>query len=245
MSEPKYKAIENDLRAAIENGTYKEGDLIPKEMELVAQYAVSRPTVRQAIANLVNDGLLQKKQHVGTVVRANKIGQEFTHVIESYDKEMRAKGLTTSTQVLAYQDEPATAEVAEKLGLHEGDQVYKLIRLRFAGEQPIVLVTSYLPYAVLPGFGSIDFNHTSLYNELNKAGKPVTHVQRKLEVVSGDETTSALLNVPTGAPLFYFRTQGSCPDGEIVEYSQAKYRGDSNYFIFDLDKSANDNELRL
>ena len=111
MSEPKYKAIENDLRAAIENGTYKEGDLIPKEMELVAQYAVSRPTVRQAIANLVNDGLLQKKRHVGTVVRANKIGQEFTHVIESYDKEMRAKGLTTSTQVLAYQDEPATAEV--------------------------------------------------------------------------------------------------------------------------------------
>lgn len=245
MAEPKYKIIADSLRTQIQDGTYSEGDLIPKEMELAAQYQVSRPTVRQAVAQLVNEGLLEKKRHLGTSVRQTKIPQEFTHVIESYDQEMHAKGLATSTQVISFTTEQAAGDVASHLELEPGEPVYKLVRLRYAGKEPVVLVTTYLPSHELSGFEQIDFTTSSLYSELNDFGYPVTHVHRKLEVIAADETISALLSVSTGSPLFYFQTEGSTPDGKMVEYSRAKYRGDLNYFVFDLDKNANDNELRL
>ncbi|WP_155286872.1 GntR family transcriptional regulator [Lacticaseibacillus zhaodongensis] len=236
MSKPKYQLIEDELRSKIQDGVYPENALIPKELELAAAYHVSRPTVRQAIQELVNEGLLEKKRHYGTIVRNRKIAQEFTHVIESYNQEMQAKGLATQTKVLAFTTEPATQEVADALQLALGAKVYKLTRLRFAGKDPIVLVTTYIPAQPLPELAQIDFTVSSLYDELEQSGYPVTHVHRKLETLAADETTSALLEVATGAPLFYFQTLGSTSKKQIVEFSQARYRGDFNYFVLDMDK---------
>ncbi|KRK39430.1 GntR family transcriptional regulator [Loigolactobacillus bifermentans] len=237
MSEPKYKKIARDLLAKIQNGTYPEGSLIPKEMALIDQFGVSRPTVRQAIQQLVDQGYLEKKRKRGTMVKRTKIAQEFTHVIQSYNQEMSAKGLTTQTKVLLFQQEPATAEVQAALGLAETAPVYKLLRLRFANNQPVVLVTSYLPVAPLATLAQIDFTQRSLYAELASRKLAITNVRRKLEVLAADETTAALLNVPEQAPLFYFHTQGHTADGTTLEYSIAKYRGDLNYFVFDIDQN--------
>lgn len=237
MTKPKYQVIEADLRRRIRTGVYPEDALIPKELELAAEYGVSRPTVRQAIQNLVNAGLLEKKRHYGTIVRKRKIPQEFTHVIESYNQEMRAKGLQPQTKVLSFTTEAATPRVAEQLQLAAGAKVYKLTRLRFAASNPIVLVTTYLPEALLPELATVDFATKSLYPELDRLGYGVTHVHRKLEVLAADETVGALLQVATGAPLFYFQTQGSTRQGRTVEYSTARYRGDLNYFELDMDRS--------
>ncbi|MFT9098595.1 GntR family transcriptional regulator [Liquorilactobacillus sp.] len=244
MAVPKYKFIEDDIKKKIISGIYPKGSIIPKEMILVSQYNVSRPTIRQAIQNLVNEGLLEKKRHRGTMVRQNKISQEFTHVIESYDSEMQSKGLTAKTQVIVFRNENPTPEVAEKLGLDADSLVYKLVRLRFAGTEPVVLVTTFLPYELLNNFDKIDFTKHSLYDELAKCGYPITHVRRKLEVIAAGETTSTLLNVKIAEPLFYFHTIGDT-NGQKIEYSIAKYRGDINYFMFDIDKSDTTRDLRI
>jgi len=234
MNIPLHKKIRMDLLEKIQNGEYVENQLIPTEMELAEQYKVSRPTVRQAVQALVNEGYLEKRKKRGTIVKKNKIQQEFTHVIESFDSEMSRKGIIPKTKVLNFQQVAASEEVAENLELEQGDLVYKLTRLRYAEEKPVVLVTSYIPYELFPKFQKVDFTKEKMYQVFEEMGYPIKTVTRKLEVIKADDTISDLLDVEEGDPMFYFHTQGFSLERLPVEYSISKYRGDINYFVFEL-----------
>lgn len=227
---PKHTVIENDLLSKIKDGTYKPNTLIPKETELMEIYGVSRPTVRQAIQALVNKGLLAKRKKRGTLVKQNKIAQEFTHTIESYDDDVKNKGLKPKTHVILLQRELPNPEVCEHLEINKNDYVYKLVRLRYANDQPVVLVTSYIPYKVFPDLDKFDFNQVSLYDTLDSHNCPILQVSRKLEVLAADETTADLLNIDENDPIFYFHTTGTTSGNVPAEYSIAKYRGDINSF---------------
>lgn len=227
---PKHTLIENDILSKIKNGTYKPNTLIPKEIELMEIYGVSRPTVRQAIQSLVNKGLLAKRKKRGTIVCQSKISQEFTHIIESYNDEVTNKGLTPKTHVILLQKELPSQEVCDNLQITKDEFVYKLVRLRYADEQPIVLVTSYIPYKIFPKLNEFNFEDVSLYSALDDNNYPILQVRRKLEVLSADETTSDLLNIDENDPIFYFHTVGLTKNNVPAEYSIAKYRGDINSF---------------
>jgi len=231
---PLHKKIEQDLLKKIKNGTYEEGQIIPTEMELSKAYGVSRPTVRQAVQTLVNEGYLEKRKKRGTIVKRPKIQQEFTRVVESYDSEMKRKGIIPKTKVLVFKKDFASEEVAENLNIKEGDAVYKMMRLRYAGENPTVLVTSFIPEYLFPHLSEIDFSQHLLYQTFKEMNHPIQSVIRKLDVISADETTSDLLDVEEGSPLFYFHTTGFTYDKVPIEYSISKYRGDLNSFVFEI-----------
>lgn len=232
-----HQQISQDLLLKIQSGTYPESSIIPKEVELAELYRVSRPTIRQAIQKLVNDGYLERKKRRGTIVKRKKIDQEFTHVIESYDSEMSRKGLHPKTKVLTFKEDTASEEIAENLQIKENDVIYKLVRLRYAENSPIVLVTTYLPKDNLPEFLNIDFTVETLYSSLTRLNLPVTIIRRKLDVIKADETTSDLLDIEDGDPIFYFHSIGYTHNKVPIEYSISKYRGDVNSFIFEINRS--------
>ena len=234
MKIPLHKKIEQDIRKRIKSGEYVENETIPTEMELSDAYGVSRPTIRQAIQSLANEGYLEKRKRRGTIVKKPKIQQEFTRYIESFDSEVYRKGMFPKTKVLTFAKTSATKEVAENLNLNAGDPVYKLTRLRFAEDKPVVFVTSFIPYHILPDLNQIDFSKHSLYATFKEMNHPIHSASRKLEITTADETISCLLDIEENDPIFYFHTQGFTENRLPIEYSIAKYRGDINYFVFEI-----------
>ena len=234
MKYPLHKKIEKDLLEKIKSGEYPLNEIIPTEMELSETYNVSRPTIRQAIQSLVNAGYLEKRRKRGTIVKKPKIEQEFARSIESFDSEIYRKGMFPKTKVLSFTKTNATHAIAKNLELNVGDQVYKLVRLRFAEDQPVVFVTSFIPYDLVPHLDGVDFSQHSLYKTFEQMGHPVCSVRRKLEISNADETLSYLLDISENDPLFLFHTQGFTEKKTPIEYSIAKYRGDINHFIFEV-----------
>lgn len=232
---PMHEQIRKDLLKKIQSGEYPQHSLLPREVELIDIYGVSRPTVRQAIQSLVADGYLERKKRKGTIVRQSKIENEFVKAIESYDIEMSRKGLDLVTKVLTFKVEGASSEIASLLNVAEGTEVYRLIRLRYVEHKPNVLETTYLIKSLLPDdFLNYDFNTKALYSALKEVGMPVCEVKRKMEVLKADATISDLFGIDEGEPIFFFKTLGLNRNGVCFEYSTSKYRGDLNSFSFEI-----------
>lgn len=231
-----YDQIKDDLLSKIKDGTYPEGQTIPSELELAEIYGVSRPTIRQALQILVSDGYLEKRRRRGTVVTKPKVSQSFTMSISSFEDAMRLAGHLPKTKVLVFKRERANAEVEKRLELTRGQDVFKLVRLRYADDLPNVFVESYIPCALYPGLDSFDFNESSLYAAMDACGNPVMTARRRLEVIKADGAAAALLDVEAGDPLLLFHTVARDASGTAVEYSVATYRGESNSFELNVSR---------
>lgn len=231
-----YDQIKDDLLSKIKDGTYPEGQTIPSELELAEMYGVSRPTIRQALHILVSDGYLEKRRRRGTVVTKPKVSQSFTMSISSFEDAMRLTGRLPKTKVLVFKRERANAEVEKRLELTRGQDVFKLVRLRYADDLPNVFVESYIPCTLYPGLDSFDFNESSLYAAMDTCGNPVMTARRRLEVIKADGAAAALLDVEAGDPLLLFHTVARDANGTAVEYSVATYRGESNSFELNVSR---------
>lgn len=231
-----YDQIKDDLLSKIKDGTYPEGQTIPSELELAEMYGVSRPTIRQALQILVSDGYLEKRRRRGTVVTKPKVSQSFTMSISSFEDAMRLAGRLPKTKVLVFKRERANAEVEKHLELTRDQDVFKLVRLRYADDLPNVFVESYIPCTLYPGLDSFDFNESSLYAAMDTCGNPVMTARRRLEVIKADGAAAALLDVEAGDPLLLFHTVARDANGTAVEYSVATYRGESNSFELNVSR---------
>lgn len=227
----KYIDVKNDILKKIQAGEYKEGHLIPSEIELAKNYGVSRPTIRQAIGLLVEDNLLERKKRRGTIVSLRKVEQAFTQAINSFDSQIHAKGCTSKTHVISFQKEVANKEVKNILN---SETVYKLVRLRYIDDLPNVYVTTYISCNIFPNLEKYDFAQTSFYSICELYGHKVTTVERELEITTSDATLSDLLQIEPESPLFYFKSKGFDQNGIPVEYSISKYRSDTSKFVFTL-----------
>lgn len=211
------------------------GDPIPTEKELCERYQVSRTTVRQALQDLVIEGRLNRMKGKGTFIAEPKINQDFLIELESFQIEMEKKGLEPSTRVLQFHRMHAGARTAVNLEIQENQDIYFLQRLRFADDEPIVLVNTCLPAALFPNLDRHDLAEESLYGIVHDAyGMEVYKARRSLEATAADENAALHLGLKRGAPVQYIETVTHLADETPFEYSNAWYRGDRNKFAFEL-----------
>lgn len=165
---PLYQQLKNILKSWITQEVLHPGDQIPSESELCEKYGVSRITVRQAMSALVQEGLLYRRPGKGTFVTSPKLRRRLPRLY-SFSEDMRELGLEPSSKTLEQKVIEADMETIELLKLPDGDQkVTKLVRIRMANGEPILIETTFIPHYLCPDLVEEDLERNSLYEILRK-----------------------------------------------------------------------------
>lgn len=200
----------------------KPGEAIPSERELVRELGVSRVTVRQAIADLVDAGRLEKAQGRGTYVTGPRIESQL-HLM-SFSREMRARGLEPQTRVVDAGEVAADEDVAQRLRLDEGALVVRVERLRLADGTPMAYEVGLYPSAVFPGLLDLELN--SLYDIFAaRYGIAVTTGEQEIRAESADAVHSAALGIARRAPLLV-QERVTYAGALAIEFATSHYRAD-------------------
>ncbi len=230
---PLYYQLKQHLREYISKRNV--GDPIPTENELCAHFDISRPTVRQAIAELVTEGYLVRSKGKGTFVTKPKVQRDFRLALSSFNQEMREKGVNPSTQVLDLFKTSADDAVAEKLNIQTGEDVFFLRRLRSADLQPLMVVNSFLPCKLVPGFDTCDFTREALHVLLSEAYNfNLTLMRRSIEAVAAPKEVATLLKIKQGSPVQRTETIVYTDQNIPIEFTLGWYRGDHSRFTIEL-----------
>lgn len=239
---PYHYQLTEIIRKLISQNQWRQGDKLPSEREFCETFDISRITVRKALDSLASEGLIQTTKGVGTFVSEQKYLEKWTSFPVGFTDSLANQGYRIETQVLTLETIPTTDEISKELGLSSGDLILHLHRLRFIAQEPILIVTSYLPQRLVSDLEKNDFTHKSLYQVLRENyGLVIDKVRRGIEAVAATKEEATLLHVETGSPLLQIESTSYTTDGKPVEYFIAKRRGDRTRFEFELSKPSNFN----
>lgn len=223
----------------------KHGDPIPTENALCDQFGVSRPTVRQAVSELVAEGYLIKIQGRGTFVSKQKLQRDFRLAFETFEKEILSRGRKPETRILELTAMPAGEDLSDELNIGVNDEVYLLRRLRFTDGVPLMTVDNYLPADLVPGFTENEDRLKALHHTLeNHYGFRLDRALRSIEAIRAPKRVADLLEIEEGDPVQFIRTRVYLSNGRTIHYSEGWYRGDQSSFTIELHRNPPDSEMR-
>ncbi|MEX1307962.1 MAG: GntR family transcriptional regulator [Eubacteriales bacterium] len=227
MSENKFASLEKKILARIKNGTYPPGRPIPSERILAESEGMSRMTVRQAISDLVQQGVLFRQQGRGTFVSANKFTE---NNLMSFSKAIANKGKTPSTQVLMFSLANAS-DFAETEPLLGDQKIYLAKRLRLADDIPVAVETVYIPFVHSPNLKK-EMLKGSLHDLMREKYdlEPKT-CELSVSATLCTETDQRVLRVTKNTPVLNIRSKYFSTSGELIYIEKAAYRGDMYEYI--------------
>lgn len=224
---PLYHQLKAVLKEDIENGLYGPGDLLPSEPQLAAIYKVSRITAKQAVVDLVREGLLYRIQGKGTFVAQPVVEQELRGMF-SFSEDARKKGMNPTDQLLVFTIRRATRKLALRLAIQEESQVIEIQRLRFVNDVPLAIQEAFLPHDIFPGLSRQDLLASgSLYRLLgDKYGRRPAGGRETYSVGIADARESDLLQVERGSAVFRIERESFDAKGMPIENVRSTIRGD-------------------
>jgi len=219
---PLYKQLMTRLRRDIADGVYPIHSRIPSEQQLCDTYQVSRVTVRKALADLTQEGLLIRQQGKGTFVSLPRI-QKNLREINSFHSACRMLGCTAGTRLIHRQVTPPTEEDAF-LNLQEGEQVIEISRLRLADDLPVMLEINRFP-------GRYDFLlkgdlSGSLYSLMEAHGLEASQATHDISLCYASAQQAKLLELAPGDALLQLDEMIFDQHGQPLHLSHQVIRGD-------------------
>ena len=233
---PLYAQIVSVLAADIAAGTLAPGARLPSEDGLMARFGVSRTTVRKAIESLVARGAVEIRRGTGTFVGAPKIRQDLTE-LSGFVEDMVALGRTPTARLLDQRLMEASKEVAQRLGVAPGTNVYRIERVRFADGVALSFDETYLPAEIGEKVVSNDLEAEPIFTLLEgKYSIPLIEAEYVLEAVTAEEHVAHALGVPTGSAIFLIERTSFSEGHRPVDYEKLHYRGDLVKFATTLSR---------
>lgn len=224
---PLYHQLAQQLTHAIDDGVLQPGDPFENELALAERLNLSRPTVRRAIAELVNRGLLVRRRGIGTTVASRVIHrrQELTSLLE----DLASSGRTPSTEVLQVQPSRVDDRAAEILGLPIETPLMFIERLRSADGQPIALLRNWLP-PMFNDFTAEELGAHGLYELMRSRGVHLAVAHQTIGARRPHGAERRLLNLASGDPVLTMTRTTYDANGMAVEFADHAYRYDQHAF---------------
>ncbi|MHB8296046.1 MAG: GntR family transcriptional regulator [Acidimicrobiales bacterium] len=228
---PLYFQVAGHLGATIESGDLAPGDFLPAEIDLAQRLSISRPTLRQAIDRLVDQGLVVRKRGIGTVVMPRPVHRPME--LTSLHDDLAAAGRQPMTKVLKLETVAANTEAAAALGVSTDDQVVYIERIRHADGAPLGLMHNYLP----GGLVTLDVStleRDGLYSVLRASGVEPQIAKQTVGARAASRTEARLLEASPGLALLTIQRIAFDASGRVVEYGEHAYRADRYSFTTTL-----------
>lgn len=226
---PKYESIACDIRRSIEDGDLEAGDKLPTVVELCELYGVSKITVKRAIEQLTEQGLVTSRRGSGTFVKDTLGSAQADFVLGQNDRApgftSEHKGQNVSSEVYGFSIITAPEKVRQQLCLAEDDFVYYIERTRLVDDVPIVIEYTYMPIDLIPGLKKKDL-YDSVYRFIREeCGLKISSFHRTIRAVPATELEAERLKTDADAPLLELEQVGFLDSGQAFEYSVSRNVG--------------------
>lgn len=228
---PLYFQVSNRIESAISDGTLAPGARLENEISLGERLGLSRPTVRRAIQELVDKGLLVRRRGIGTQVVHGQVTRkvELTSLFDDLARDNKVP----STHLLEFETIEADARSAEKLSVALGSPVLRVRRVRLADDVPVAVMENFLPAE----FTDLDRDQLvdhGLYQMLRGRGVTMRVARQQIGARRASTEESKLLEIEKGGPVLTMDRTAYDNSGRAIEYGHHCYRPDLYSFEITL-----------
>lgn len=226
----KYLSIYDEIAGLIREGKLAPGNRVPSENEIMQRHDVSNTTARKVLQHLEIDGLVSRVKGRGTFVRETPVFRPASEVL-SFSENMRLSGLVPSTRVLSIKR--MEGEISSGIGLKVYSikgSYYEVRRLRFGGEDPIMLEVRRIRADVFPNLNPEDLTG-SLYELYENNGIQVSAIHQSLSSVILNDEAMDLFDLGGPAPGILLNGTSYDQSGRLIELEESIYRGDRYQFL--------------
>ena len=214
---PRHRSIASTIRHGVLTGQYPAGSLLPSEADLAATFGVTRMTVRQALAGLAAEGMIERRHGHGTVVVPIK-HQRHPQMTLGLTDELVARGLVPGSRVLQLEEIRPSPAVRELLWIGARGRVIRIRRLRYADGTLIGLQETIIPSRLAPDLLTLDLTDQSLAGILRERhGLSASWTDLTIEAVEADRGTAKALDILPGAALLRATSVTYLVDGRPLE----------------------------
>ncbi len=236
---PLYAQVQRTISSDISTGEFLPGEQIPPEKELAETYQVSVTTARQAILNLVNEGLLVRKQGKGTFVtdKASITKNIATLTMKGDISQVVPQGINRQkVRVLEIVKTKPSRKVAKALAIGSEQEVIRVARTRSDDRVPVSYVKNYLPLEIGGKIEKSDLEkHSMLYVLRRKLGIPIKNGSQYIMATIANNEVASALSIDVYSPVFYLETVFFTAEGAPIDFAQTFYRSDRYRYMLSFD----------
>jgi DNA-binding GntR family transcriptional regulator len=222
---PLYFQVSRQIEAAIDAGQLAPGDRLENEISLADRWGLSRPTMRRAIQELVDKGLLVRRRGIGTQVVHGRVKRPMD--LTSLFDDLARSDQKPTTRVLDRELVAAPTAVAERLGVPAGTQVLHLERVRSARDEPLAVMHNWLPAGLAPVLSAEALETRGLYELMRGTGVHLRIATQRIAARGATAAEARLLAVRKGAPLLTMERVTYDGSGAAVELGSHAYNAET------------------
>lgn len=228
-----YLQVKNTLIDRIQSGDWKANTLIPTEKELIKEFGVSRTTIRQAVTILVQNGLLEKKQGRGTVVKPHQLVGNLGQ-LKGFAEEVMERGQVPRSKLLRAEFRTNLYHESDMLQVAQDSPILLVERIRFADDTPVALERSCWPESIGQLLMKHDLNEAKFYEILENDEIYLTKAHERIAAMNATIDEADLLAIRPGEALLEMTRLSYGLQDYPMEYTKTNYRSDQYHYHIEL-----------